>query len=153
MEERIEKHAPESALPEFPNCFICGKRNTRGLRIPFYIHEKSVRATFVPDETLVGYEDAIHGGIISALLDEAIVWASYAFTKRFGVTAELIVRFLKPLHVNEECTIVGKMIEDKGRIWIVEGKMMNAKGDLVERAKGKVIPRLKDDAGVNSYES
>ena len=142
MEERIEKQSSESALPEFPTCFVCGKKNLRGLRIPFFIHEKGVRATFVPDETLVGYENAIHGGIISALLDEAIIWASYAFTKRFGVTAELNVRFLKPLHIGEECTIIGKMIEDRRRLWIVEAKIMDAEGALVAQAMGKVIPRL-----------
>lgn len=147
MEEPVENKSSGSTLPEFPTCFVCGKQNPRGLRIPFTIHEESVRATFVPDETLVGYEDAIHGGIISALLDEAIIWASYASTNRFGVTAELHVRFLKPLHVNEACRIVGKMLENKGRIWIVEGRIMDLRGDLIAKARGKVIPISKDNGG------
>ena len=140
MEEEDVKDLTESPLPGFPNCFVCGKNNPRGLKLNFSIHEDGVKASFIPDETLVGYENTVHGGIISALLDEAIIWACYTATKRFGATAELNVRFNKPLHVKETCMVEGRMIENKGKLWIVEGKIVDIHGNLFAKATGKVIP-------------
>lgn len=63
MEEDVVKDPSESPLPGFPNCFVCGKRNPRGLKLNFTIHEDGVRASFIPDETLVGYENTVHGQV------------------------------------------------------------------------------------------
>ena len=83
-----------STLPGFPHCFVCGAENPRGLRIPFAAKGDGVEAEYTAESEHVGYEDVVHGGIISALLDEAIIWAVYVSTGRFGVTAELCIRFL-----------------------------------------------------------
>lgn len=97
-------------------------------------------ASFVPDETLAGYEEAVHGGIISALLDEALVWASYVATGRFGVTAELNVRFRRPLGVQQRCTVEAKLLENRGKLWVVEGRMVDDGGNVIAEAVGKVVP-------------
>ena len=131
-------------LPKFPHCFACGKENPRGLKIPFEVYDQGVRAVFTPDQTLAGYDDTIHGGIISTLIDEAIVWAAYAATERFGVTAELNVRFLKPLPIGEPCIIFGRFMEDRRRIWMVESEIAVQGDVIIARAKGKVIPRKKN---------
>ena len=127
-------------LPEFPDCFVCGKDNPRGLHVPFEIRGKGVRAVFTPDRTLAGYEETVHGGIISSLIDEAFIWAAYAATGRFGVTAELHVRFKKPLTAGSECVITGGMLEDRGRIWLVEARVEDPKGDPFASGTGKVVP-------------
>jgi uncharacterized protein (TIGR00369 family) len=132
-------------LPEFPGCFVCGKDNPRGLHIPFEIEENGVRAIFTPDRTLAGYNDMVHGGIISSLIDEAVVWAAYVATGRFGATAELNVRFKKPLTTGIECIIIGRMTEDKGKIWILEASVADKDGDPFAVGTGKVIPIKKSD--------
>lgn len=141
MNDRNENHPSISVFPGFPNCFVCGKDNPRGLRISFLVEEDGVTASFFPDKTLVGYEDIIHGGIICALLDEAIIWAAYAATKRFGVTAELNIRFHKPLTVQEEYILKGRMIEDRGKLWIVESVITDKEGNTFARALGKLVPK------------
>ena len=130
-----------TTLPEFPGCFVCGRENARGLRIPFVVDGEEVRALFTPGAELAGYEDTVHGGIISSLLDEAIVWAAFAATGRFGVTAELNVRFRKPLPIGTECTISGKLLEDKGRILIMESCVADGEGSPYATATGKIVPR------------
>ena len=134
----------DSEFPEFPHCFVCGQSNPNGLRTRFFPDEQGVKAIFTPDKSHLGYEDAVHGGILSALLDEAIIWASYASTGRFGVTAELHVRFLKPLTLYKECTVLGRMKEDKGKLWIAEAEIIDDEGDVLVRAEGKVIPIKKE---------
>ena len=141
MGKGIEKHPSESAFPGFPRCFVCGEHNPKGLRTQFSVDGDGVRASFIPDETHVGYEDTVHGGIISALLDEAIIWAGYASTGRFGVTAELNVRFIGPLAVGEKYTVMGRVTENRGRLWIVEAEIFDEQGQRLAKADGKVLPK------------
>ena len=141
MNDRNVNRLSISEFPGFPNCFVCGKDNPRGLRISFSVEEDGVRASFSPDKTLVGFEDIIHGGVISALLDEAIIWAAYAATRRFGVTAELNIRFHKPLTVQEEYILKGRMVEDRGKLWIVESVITDEEGNQYAGATGKLVPK------------
>jgi len=53
---------------------------------------EGVRAEFTPSELHAGYEGLVHGGIIAALVDDAIanIWATRG---REAVTAKIEVRF------------------------------------------------------------
>jgi uncharacterized protein (TIGR00369 family) len=58
--------------PSSRMCFVCGRQNPVGLKLAFYEDPEAgqVRAEFtVPDE-YQGYPGVVHGGIISAILDE-----------------------------------------------------------------------------------
>lgn len=142
MEKSFANSRVTSPLPTFPHCFVCGSDNPRGLHTNFSIGENSARATFVADETHLGYENAVHGGIISALLDEAVIWACYASTGHFGVTAELNVRFKKPLPLHKKCIVEGKMLEDKGKIWIVEAKIVDEENNFYAKAMAKIMQSI-----------
>src|SRR5207248_10441272 len=80
-----------SALEKLPNsfaCFVCGDRNPKGLRVRFYIEGDSVSGQFMPCDEHMGFRGITHGGIIAALLDEAMGWAPALANRRFCVTAE-----------------------------------------------------------------
>jgi uncharacterized protein (TIGR00369 family) len=89
---------------------------------------------------MAGYEGVVHGGIIGSVLDEALVWAAYAKTGRFGVTAEIQIRYLRPLLIGKPCMVEGKMLEDRGKIWLVESKVFQDVSQVIARASGKIIP-------------
>ena len=127
-------------LPTYPNCFVCGHENKRGLQVPFSTDGNMVRARFSAEPGFLGYAHAIHGGILSTLLDEALIWACYVKTDRFGVTAEITVRYLKPLIVYTPCVVQGRMVEDKAKIWLAEAEILDQEGHAYARAKGKIIP-------------
>lgn len=129
-----------SGFPEFPDCFVCGAKNPKGLHVPFTESDDGVVAKFKPGKNHVGYEDVVHGGIISALLDEAVIWAAYSATGEFGVTAELNIRFLKPLTLNEKVSVKGRIKENKRRVWVVESWIENEEGITLARADAKVFP-------------
>jgi acyl-coenzyme A thioesterase PaaI-like protein len=140
MKKNSRKNQSTDFLPSYPGCFVCGKENPRGLKSRFAVDGDKVRAEFFPDASMVGYEHTVHGGIIGALLDEAIIWAIYASTGRFGVTAELTLRFVKSLPVQQKCCVEGWMVEDKGRLWIAQAKLIDDSKNLYARAGGKVVP-------------
>jgi acyl-coenzyme A thioesterase PaaI-like protein len=72
MDGYSEKNSTDSRLPQFSHCFVCGSENQRGLKIKFCLCDEGVEAVFTPDVTHAGYENVVHGGILSALLDEAV---------------------------------------------------------------------------------
>jgi uncharacterized protein (TIGR00369 family) len=144
MDKQVENSQESQKLPSFSGCFVCGRDNPKGLHAEFLFDGSSVRAAFIPDKSVLGYGHAVHGGIISTLLDEAIIWAAYSHKNRFGVTAELNVRFIEPLTIEKKCIIEAQLTEDKGKIWIVEAKIYDQDGTLYAKAKGKVVPMSTD---------
>jgi uncharacterized protein (TIGR00369 family) len=140
MNERENRNKRIGPLPTYPKCFVCGQDNPRGLRIQFIAKADHVIAEFIPKPFLAGYENVVHGGIISTLLDEAMIWAAYVSRGCFGVTAELTVRFRKPMMVNQSYQIIAKMLDDRKKLWIVEARIVDGKGDLCAAGTGKVMP-------------
>jgi uncharacterized protein (TIGR00369 family) len=107
-------------------CFGCGDNNPIGLHLRFVVAEDEVRATFVPKPAHQGFEGVIHGGIISTVLDEAMAWATAA-AGIWAVTAELSVRFRRPLYVGESTTV-------KARLGHRRSRTVTATADLVKDA-------------------
>jgi uncharacterized protein (TIGR00369 family) len=58
--------------PNSRMCFVCGLQNPIGLKLAFYEDREAdlVRAEFVIPEDYQGYPGVVHGGIVSAILDE-----------------------------------------------------------------------------------
>jgi acyl-coenzyme A thioesterase PaaI-like protein len=57
--------------PRSRMCFVCGIENAIGFHLVFYTDEKGrCVARFRPKPEHQGYPGHLHGGIISALLDE-----------------------------------------------------------------------------------
>lgn len=86
------------------HCFVCGADNPIGLRLVFQRVGDGVRAEFTPSDLHVGYDGLVHGGIISALVDDALanVWATKS---REALTAKLEVRFRKPVRPGDHLVI------------------------------------------------
>src|SRR5439155_25185389 len=83
------------------NCFVCEPRNPTGLRIPFHHDDASgcVAAEFNLDDAFSGAPRFVHGGIILAILDEAMAWVTIAVGGKFAVTKETTAAFDHPMYV------------------------------------------------------
>jgi len=120
---------------EHPMCLVCGHLNPSGLKLKFKVQpDGSVVAVFDCMPALQSYPDVLHGGVISAILDSAMVNALFAIGI-VAVTATLEVRFLAP-------TATGRFA--KVRAWI---ESANAHPLYVQRAEliqdGKVMVEAK----------
>ena len=93
-------------------CFVCGESNPAGVHVRFYQQEDgSVLARFTGCDHHQGYPGRMHGGIITAVMDETMgraIMTRYG-DNIWGVTAELSVRFRKPVPLNVELTAVGRI--------------------------------------------
>jgi uncharacterized protein (TIGR00369 family) len=118
-------------IREDHGCFGCGAANPHGLHLKFTPGDNGVQATFTPQGVHQGYEDVVHGGIISTLLDEAMAWA-VAAAGIWAVTGEMQVRFRKPLHVGETVTL-------RGTVTDIRTRAISASGEIVREADGQII--------------
>ena len=85
-------------------CFVCGKSNQSGLQLDFRKNGDRIIAEFMPQKYHQGFKDIVHGGIISAVLDEAMVKA-VLLSGIEAVTAEITVRYKTPLFTGEKSFI------------------------------------------------
>lgn len=95
-------------LPRYPSCFVCGRCNTAGADVTFIREDDGVSCRYDCPQRHAGYKDVIHGGMISALLDECIGWAVSLASGSLCVTAELTVRFHRPLPVGTRVVVHGR---------------------------------------------
>jgi len=121
-------------------CFVCGQKNEEGLQVSFELleSEKRIRASFIPQKKHQGYTNIVHGGIISTLLDEAMVNLAY----RLGfpvVTAQLEVRFRKPAWVGEPLLIEAEIVGTFKKIIQARAFALNEEGVLVASSTGKLM--------------
>jgi len=88
-----------------PFCLVCSQSNPLGLGLEFTAHDDgSVSALFLGHSALEGYQGLLHGGMIASLLDGAMTNCLFAHG-RLAMTAELKVRYRKPVIIGEEIFI------------------------------------------------
>lgn len=114
-------------------CVVCGTQNALSLGAKFYHVERDLMVGVVTarDEHQ-SYPHRMHGGMISALLDEVIGRAiNVTEPDAFGVTMELNVKFKKPVPLNEEIKAVGKVTKDTRRIFQADGFIEDKDGNIL----------------------
>lgn len=95
------------------NCFVCESRNEAGLRIPFFHdpEEGVVTATWSLDQRFSGAPSYVHGGVLLAILDEAMAWATIAEARRWAMTGETTTRFERPVQVGETYVVTARVVD------------------------------------------
>jgi len=135
-------------------CLVCGLENRFGLYTRFYeIEGNEVVALAVGRDEHQGYPGRMHGGLITALLDETIGRAvMIEDPDAWGVTAELNVRFRHPVPLEEELRVVGRIDKMGGKVFSGSGELVLSDGTVAASAAGKYI-RLSIDSIVEDDQS
>jgi uncharacterized protein (TIGR00369 family) len=115
---------------------VCGDKNDIGLKLDFYEKDGKARAEFTPTKNFEGYKNILHGGILSTLLDEAMIKSILA-KDILTVTSQIDVKFKKPAVIGEKLIIEGEVTGERGRLILTEGKVFKEDGTVIAAAKGK----------------
>ena len=121
-------------------CWICGEKNPGGLHLEFDLDKgaKTIQTSFIPTETYQGYHGIVHGGILSALLDEAM--AKLAFELGYNaVTATLNARFKNPAKVREKLTIRGQIARANRRVVLAKATIHREDGMLIAEGDSTLV--------------
>ena len=123
------------------NCLVCGTDNHFGLRVKFLeLSNRDLCAIFRGICEHQSYPGRMHGGMISAILDETIGRAvMMSDPDIWGVTVELSVRFLKPVPLNEKLLCVGRITNENKRIFEGTGEVYLENGTVAAAARAKYM--------------
>jgi len=127
-------------LPISNECFVCGKENPLGLKLLFEAENGQVSVSFTPSNHYMGYENVLHGGVITAVLDEAMGWAAALAEGRMCMAAELTMRFRRPVIVGQPLTVRAQFVEKQRKILIAQAQLTDANGTVLSSASGKFLP-------------
>lgn len=131
----------EQTLPRTRSCFVCGIANPRGLNLAFTTDGRIVTARFRPRAEHIGFKGVVHGGLVSTVLDEAMVWACGVRTGRFAYCAELSVRFRHPVPPEGELQVVGELTDNhRDKLYLARADLRDAADTLMASATGKYMP-------------
>ena len=119
------------------DCIICGIYNESGLKAPFYEMENGeVWSVFEFKSEHQSYPERVHGGMISAMLDELVgraIWVTHP--EMWGVTMELTVKFRKKVPYGEKLRAVGRIDSETTRTFTGTGEIYDMNGMLLASAK------------------
>jgi acyl-coenzyme A thioesterase PaaI-like protein len=137
MERKVIRKQPNSKM-----CLVCGLKNPLGLKAHFYeLENKELVGIFNPIEEHQGYPGRLHGGIISAILDETIgraILINYEEDVWF-VTVEFNSRFKKPVPLDEEVKVRARLTKETSRIYEGTGEMLLKNGEVAAEGYGKYM--------------
>lgn len=122
-------------------CMVCGTENASGLHARFYeLEDGQLTGVFEPAEEHQGYPGRLHGGIASALLDEAIGRAiNITDPEAWGVTVELNVRFRRPVPIDREVHAVARITRDTRKLFEGTGEIVLEDGTVAVEARGTYL--------------
>jgi acyl-coenzyme A thioesterase PaaI-like protein len=130
-------------VARYKKCFVCGEENIGGLKAKFFWDGQEAHTTVSADAAYEGYSGIYHGGIVATLLDEVMLKAILALDI-YAVTAEMTVRYKKPVRTGETIKFVGRIIEEKGRLYLTEGAALDANGEPFATATGRYLKAKPD---------
>jgi uncharacterized protein (TIGR00369 family) len=122
--------------PGSKTCFICGRENPVGLKVDFFtISPGKVRADLQIPSEYEGYPGIVHGGIIAAVLDECGGRAQMKRPDQFMVTAQLNVRYRRPVPSGTPLVAYGQAGDRRERVSYAHSELQNLEGEVLAEAE------------------
>ncbi len=125
--------------PSSRTCFVCGRDNPLGLAARWESDRDrgEVRATLEIPEHFNGFPGTVHGGVLSALLDEAAVRTALleGGFDDLMVTAKLEVAFRRPTPTRTPVVVAARVLRRTGTRVQAEAEIRLPDGTVAARAE------------------
>lgn len=122
------------------HCFVCGNANPDGMHLKFTYDEK--RNCFVCrfrlGKRFTGPPGHCHGGIIAAILDDAMGKVN-RLRDVVALTSQITVDYLKPVPLNKPLRVESREVRVRGRKHTNAAEILNQNGDVLARSRGVFI--------------
>lgn len=140
----MEKTVSDLAWEPLPNldkeCFGCGSENHSGLRMKFATNGQQIRTILTVSPQFRGWSRLVHGGVLSTILDETMSWAAIILTKKFILTKQMTIQFLRPVYVGSSLCCIGSIKEQHGhRKATVQAELLDDQGKVCARSEGEFV--------------
>jgi acyl-coenzyme A thioesterase PaaI-like protein len=136
----------EPTLPLVPGCewcFGCGPENPSGLHPRFDVETvatggRRVVAAFAARPEHQGFAGLVHGGILTAMLDEAMAHAVWA-DGIFAVTGRLEIFFRQPTPIETPLRAIGEVVSRRARISETRARLLLPDGTVTVEGSGTFV--------------
>ncbi|HEX7734590.1 MAG TPA: PaaI family thioesterase [Ktedonobacteraceae bacterium] len=128
---------------DYQRCFVCGQRNPFGLHLVFRQEEGSVVADFQPREEHQGFPGVIHGGIVAAVLDEALGRTSLlGANPEWTMTGRLEIKYRRYVPYGPLLRVRATLESDRRRAQLAQGALTLAEDEqtVLAEASGMFLP-------------
>ncbi|HMA61795.1 MAG TPA: PaaI family thioesterase [bacterium] len=133
MKKLRNPHLDDNAL-----CFACSPHNPIGLQMEFYDDGDSILAYWQPQRKYEGFENVLHGGIQSTMIDEIAAWTVFVKGGTAGVTKSINVEYKQPVYINKgKIKLKSKFHQKDERHARVNVKLFNHKNEIA--AQGEAV--------------
>jgi acyl-coenzyme A thioesterase PaaI-like protein len=134
--EAAQGHLDALKTRHHPRCVVCWDRHPFGLKVDFRVTgEHTVEGTFGCGKFYEGYENVLHGGIVSTLLDGAM--ASCLLAKDLeAYTVDLRVRYRNAVETGVPAVIRGEWLRGAGPVHLLHATLEQA-GKIRASARAK----------------
>jgi len=123
------------------NCFVCGIENHDSLKTKFYeLENGDLMSMSTPSVIHQSYPDRIHGGVLSAILDEIIGRAiMIEEPDAWGVTVELNVKYKKPVPLDKPVKAIARITRNSRLIFEGTGEILLEDGSVAATGYAKYV--------------
>jgi uncharacterized protein (TIGR00369 family) len=103
----------------------------------FLTDDERVYSLVTVPPAMAGWDQTVHGGVLSTILDEIMGWSVIYLLGKIGVTKTMTVEFRKPVQVECPLTVAGFIQETVSeRQVVVSGEIYDSSDTLCARATG-----------------
>ncbi len=132
---------------DYQRCFVCGQRNPYGLHLVFQLDQDTIVADFQPREEHQGFPGVIHGGIVAAVLDEALGRTSLLGNyPEWTMTGRLEVRYRRYVPYGPLLRVRARLDAERRRVLQATGALTLADDEsvILAEAHGVFLPLASD---------
>jgi uncharacterized protein (TIGR00369 family) len=103
----------------------------------FFSDEQVVCSWLTMPEHVAGWNNVVHGGITSTILDEIMSWAGLYLLQQVTLTKNMTIEFIMALNVGDKIRAQGKVLEYDGKHnATIQGLIFNNQEKICARAIG-----------------
>jgi uncharacterized protein (TIGR00369 family) len=123
------------------NCFVCEPSNPFGLRVAYFHDDDAdvVTAEFRLGAQFSGAPHYVHGGVLLAILDEAMAWAAIAVAGRFAVVQSTATTFDRPVRLDEPHRVEASVHTRTDTAVTARASILDAGGQICARARARLV--------------
>jgi acyl-coenzyme A thioesterase PaaI-like protein len=124
---------------EYQRNFVHGLRNACGLHLQYQLDGDRVVTSWVATDDHAGFPGFVHGGLIAAVLDDAMGRCS-VLHRRWVVTGRMETRFREAAPLGAALRVEGWITRLTARVMRAQALMSLEDGRVVAEATGTYLP-------------
>lgn len=112
-------------------CFGCSPDNDKGMHLEFWMMNDACHTHYTVPAHMSGFDGMVHGGIIALMMDEVAQWSLIGTLGKIGLTRDLSIQFLKPVHTETELVVEGKLLEQSDKNVKIGLEVLTVQGEVL----------------------